>query len=402
MPRHHREIPWLDTEDNGYYYVYWYDKAAKRTQRKSLDTKSPVDAQKRYAAFLSEGHEIYTEDAGITVSQALDFYHKEHVLQKVVDVARSQRCCAVLKKHFGNTPLKDVDIAACNAYTEARKSGKLIHDYDIDGKVRRRGPKPHPVTDSTCRRELAVLVSATTHNFKHKRIKREHLPIFEMPPETPVDPVGEDDWLTVPELLRALNAIRPFVMTSIKPETVAQKEERAQRLYDFIVLAYDSASRRNAIEEMTVSQVNLRNGTVNLRNPGETANQRRSKKRRPIVPIDKPADKHPLLQAGHSARKVYERRLAEVRELVVTGEMLTPWVLGDNKDMYFPFRNLMESIGLGHKRNPHILRHSRATHLLMAGESIYDVAKLLGDTIETVEKIYGHYSPEFLFERRKA
>jgi integrase len=39
---------------------------------------------------------------------------------------------------------------------------------------------------------------------------------------------------------------------------------------------------------------------------------------------------------------------------------------------------------------------SRATHLLQAGASIYDVAKLLGDTTATVERVYGHHSCESL------
>jgi hypothetical protein len=30
------------------------------------------------------------------------------------------------------------------------------------------------------------------------------------------------------------------------------------------------------------------------------------------------------------------------------------------------------------------------------GESIYKVGRLLGDTVKTVETVYGHYSPEFL------
>ena len=35
----------------------------------------------------------------------------------------------------------------------------------------------------------------------------------------------------------------------------------------------------------------------------------------------------------------------------------------------------------------------------MDGESLYKVAKLLGDTVATVEKRYGHFSPDFLMER---
>jgi integrase len=39
---------------------------------------------------------------------------------------------------------------------------------------------------------------------------------------------------------------------------------------------------------------------------------------------------------------------------------------------------------------PHVIRHTRATHMLQDGVDIYAVAKLLGDTIRTVETIYGH------------
>jgi hypothetical protein len=34
--------------------------------------------------------------------------------------------------------------------------------------------------------------------------------------------------------------------------------------------------------------------------------------------------------------------------------------------------------------------------MLMDGESMYKVGRLLGDTVKTVETVYGHYSPEFL------
>jgi len=61
----------------------------------------------------------------------------------------------------------------------------------------------------------------------------------------------------------------------------------------------------------------------------------------------------------------------------------------------------MRSLGLGDKANPHILRHSRATHLLQDGVSIYDVARLLGDSVQTIERVYGHHSPDYLAEAIK-
>src|SRR5262245_8055954 len=99
MPRKHREIPWLEWADNGYAYVYWYDKANSRTARKSLDTKDPVEAQKHYAAFLSEGHEIYTDTSGLTVHHALDFYKNEHVAENVVDTYRQEQAIKLLKAY---------------------------------------------------------------------------------------------------------------------------------------------------------------------------------------------------------------------------------------------------------------------------------------------------------------
>ena len=44
---------------------------------------------------------------------------------------------------------------------------------------------------------------------------------------------------------------------------------------------------------------------------------------------------------------------------------------------------------------PHVLRHSRATHLMMAGISIWEAAKSLGMTAEMVERVYGHHHPDW-------
>ncbi len=71
-------------------------------------------------------------------------------------------------------------------------------------------------------------------------------------------------------------------------------------------------------------------------------------------------------------------------------------LFGCYRDMYAAFRNHMTALGLPDKAHPHVLRHSRATHLLQAGVSIYDVARLLGDTIATVERVYGHHSADYL------
>jgi integrase len=143
-------------------------------------------------------------------------------------------------------------------------------------------------------------------------------------------------------------------------------------LRGFVTLAYWWAARRASIEQLTVQQVNLTDGRVALNRPG----QRMTKKRRPIVPV------------YDEVRPTLERLVSEASG---------GWLFGPTVDFYRPFVKLCKDAGLG-EIHPHVLRHSRATHMLMAGESIYKVARLLGDTVKTVESVYGHASPEYLAE----
>jgi site-specific recombinase XerD len=48
-----------------------------------------------------------------------------------------------------------------------------------------------------------------------------------------------------------------------------------------------------------------------------------------------------------------------------------------------------------------MIRHSRASHLLQDGEDLWKVARLLGDTVATVERVYAHVLPEHLMTESK-
>ena len=75
-------------------------------------------------------------------------------------------------------------------------------------------------------------------------------------------------------------------------------------------------------------------------------------------------------------------------------ESTTEYVFGEPRSFYREFVELMADLGV--EAHPHMLRHSRATHMLMDGEDPYKVAKLLGDTLTTVERNYGHHSVDYL------
>ena len=344
MPRKRREIPWLELRDETY-YVYWHGDG--RIKRLSLGTQDRVEAQKRYANFLAGGQQELDAKPGgppsLTVAQALDDYYREHVIPNVVDKGRAEDCISHLKEWFKNAPLSSVDIPASRGYADARRSGL------IGGGSRR---SSREASDSTVRRELVVLQAAANHAIRWKRISAAETPSIELPQEAP----QREIWLTQAELALVLS-------------------RATGRLRAFIEVAYYTAARRASVERLTKFQVDLAQGRITLTSPHEDANQRRSKKRRPVVPID------PKL------RPTIERLMLE-----------TPneWLFGDTASMYRPFVQHLEGLGLPDKAFPHILRHSRATHLLQAGVSLWDVSALLGDTVATVQRVYGHHSSDFL------
>lgn len=355
--RNQRRVPWLDVRD-GVYYALWYDHERGRTDRRSLGTRDAGEAQARFAAFLVEGRAVHSpggnagRPAGLTVGEALDFYDREHVQVKVVDKDRAEDVIANLRAHFGARQVADVDIPMSREYVEKRGMG-LIGGLG-------RGGVPMAGSPATCRRELSVLIAAVNHclawgHLPPDGLRRDangRLLLVELPADS--EPVTR--WLTHAEL----TALR-----AVCGET--------GRLRWFVELAYYTASRRDAIETLTWFQVDLERGRIALAKAGE----KKTKKRRPIVAID------PVLRPW----------LAAMRE-AVTGE----FVLGSDQPVYRPFMDACARAGLGPDVTPHVLRHTRATHLLQQGKSLFAVANLLGDTTSTVERVYGQHSVEYMAE----
>lgn len=357
MPRERRTMPWTD-QVNGVYYVYWYDEAEKfRTRRLSLGTSDGLEAQKRYAKFLLNGVATFSNvpTDGLSVSRVLDDYWREHCATKIVDKDRVEDIIVHLKAWFKDTDITKLGIPDARAYADARRTGAI-------GGGRRR--KVKTASDSTIRRELVVLGSAANHAAKWRRIGPNADPPTAMPVlEKPAEDRHEAIYLTEAELAEVL------------------RTAPAGRVSDFMHLLYYTAARRASIERMTRFQVDLKRNRINLSSPKESAVEKRSAKRRPWVPID-PA-----------IRPIVERLMMES-----TG---SEWLFGDDRDMYRPHQEHLIACGFPEKANPHVFRHSRATHLLQAGVEIYAVAKLLGDTTTTVERVYGHHCPEYLGETIK-
>lgn len=198
---------------------------------------------------------------------------------------------------------------------------------------------------ATVKRELGVLVAAANHAKRWKRLKGESLPSIEYP-EVPKTQVG---FFTVEEVAQLIREAEP-------------------RLRAFIVLAYFTAARRKSIETLEMSQIKLSERIIHLHKTGE----RETAKRRAVVPVN-------------------DACVREIQWLAAISE--TKWLFGKPVDFYRPFKRLCERLGLEDRSHPHLLRHSRATHLLQAGQDLFKVAGLLGDSVTTVERTYGHHTP---------
>lgn len=343
MPRERAEIPELTARD-GVYYVSWYDPERRGTKRLSLRTRDDIEARHRYAAFLASGLadlESRPAEDDISVSRALDDYYVEHVAHKCMDKVRQENLIRHLKAFFGEMPLREVDIPACRRYAQARRLGVIGGG--------RRSPD-RKGADGTIRRELNGLKAAANHALAWKRITRDNMPTFELP----AAPRAKAEWLT-------------------KDEVKAMIAAASGDLKAFIVMGYYTGARRHSIESLTKEQVFLSQNRINLQPLGRPL----TKKRKPVVPIF--PEMRPYVEALMERSK-------------------TKYLFGEVPDFYRPFAELAEDLGYEGRQFPHILRHSRASHMLQDGVSIYAVAKLLGDTVQTIERVYGHHSPEYLME----
>lgn len=208
------------------------------------------------------------------------------------------------------------------------------------------------VSSGTVRREIATLRAALKWASQQQPPWIDRAPYVEMPSKAP----PRDRWLTRAEFDRLRDAcILPHV-----------------RL--FVLLAYHTAARRGAILELTWDRVDLDARRIAYAKPG----RRETKKRRATVPIN--AALFDELQQA--------RRMALTEHVI---EFRGRPVMSIRKG----FEESCRRAGIA-GCTPHTIRHTAASHMVMAGVPLAQVARMLGDTEEMVEKVYGKWSPDYL------
>lgn len=254
-------------------------------------------------------------------------------------VIREVGCCRTLARGLGKLHPEDLGSLTINSYRQQRSKG-LLSGSKVQAK------------NSTIRRELTVLVAALNHACRQLVIPPRSWPMITMPPAS-------------------------------KPKSVVLEASELKTLIDcavgrgklFIQIASETAARRRSIETLRWEQVDLENRMIHFHDDIQT-----NKRKVPVPVSDRLL---PLLQAEKDASG-------------------TTFVMGGNAQLYGHFKRACEkALKLtGNSKfkavSPHTLRHSWATRAARAGVDLYQIAGVLGDSMQTVTENYLHHCPEHL------
>lgn len=343
-------IPVLRQADNGFYYAHWSE--GRRSKRASMGTKQEAEAKKTFAQWLILGGQ--NEDlTSLTIAELWKVYRLRH---KVASPETLDRSWQNLEPHFGALTPAEVDDQVAQAYLAKRSAGKI----------------GRPSKPSTVRRELVAMRGALNWcaDPKRKLLDPAALPHFDLPDG------GEprDRWLKTEEVQRLLAGA----------ETL-RRGGRLARVEVFLWLALETAARKQAILDLTWDRVDFETKVIHYNVPGRA----QTKKRRTDVPISK------LLLP------VLERAYAERENDRVLGNGADVWASVQWAAIRAGFSKQVTKTSERPKAtgiSPHVLRHTAATHMARRGVPLWTIAKVLGNTVAMVEKVYAKHSPDDLRE----
>lgn len=334
----------LRQHDNGTFYIHWTE--GRRSKRESTGAKEEVAAQIYLGEWLKgEAAEKGELTPDYQVDDLWNLYFERHVEKNCVDTATSVSVWKNLGPHFG--PLLLPAVGA----NDAEKVQEYI-DLREEGAIGKSAAAP-----ATIRHELSRLKACFSWcaDPKRKIIGLADVPLFDLPPDSP----PRDLWLRADQI-RAMMASAAELRGG----------DRLSRVERFLWLALETAARRTAILELTWDRVDFDLNTINYKVPG----RRLTKKRRVVVPISKTL--RPILLRAYDERE---------GDLVCDHMALSIWEA---------MQTVAKHARIETRVGPHVLRHTAATHMLRNGVPIWQVAGILGDTVATVERVYGHHVPD--------
>jgi integrase len=332
----------VQNPETGIYEVRYSEN--RRSRVRSLHVRDEAEAIKAYGAWMAQSKDKAAEAADPTLATIMQDYLKEHVETRVVAYERQYQCSRPLLAEFGKMKPRDIGMTQTLRYSNLRQAGQI-------------GNK---VCESTVRREIGMLRAAINHGIKSGRLSADSLRHMFIPRQ----PAPKDLYLNKEQLEIMLSEAAIL----------------GARIHTFCHIAAFTAARKGSIEELTWDRVDFETGMINF-DDGSV----RTKKRKSKVPMNQRLRAH----------------LEQVREPY---SKMSGYVTTNNTPIHREFLRLKEHLVRTHPQHadvwsemtPHTLRHTWATLAAQSGVSMFDIAGVLGDTVQTVIRVYAHHSPNHL------
>lgn len=322
----------------------------------STGTSCREDAETALAFYIERKHRPSGPVAldGISISTVLTIYAEEHA-QFVADPARIGYAIDALDTFWGEHPASYVTGATCRRYGKTR--------------FKKNGEKIQP---GTLRRELNVLQAAFNHC--HKEGYLLSAPQVSLPAKAD----DEKRWLTREEAYWLLRGARAL-------------SKKGRHLQHFILHGLYTGSRKATILATRINLASTSGGHV------DTVNG---------ILYRKPMGKVETKKRQSNAR-IPPRYLAQLRRMDANGRMFVVQDyqgnrVGDIRKAFDHAKELAEQLAKAQHVEldlsevvPHTLKHTAITWALQNGASIWDAAGYFSTSVETIQKVYGHHSPDF-------
>ncbi|MFT9400752.1 tyrosine-type recombinase/integrase [Acetobacter sp.] len=314
----------------------YYEPKTRQTKRTSLRTTVFHEAQIKLAEYVAE-HSVKRKVHNSDATMATIFFR-------------------YFKKHSQQTRSAQPNYRALQLVLDCLKPNYTVADYTISEQRRiSEYMRSQGYSAGYTRRIMGIAAAAINWAWKNGEIERQ-IPIV-LPP----DGAGRERIMTIQEMARLWDVDMP------------------SHLRMFLALIIGTASRPEALLELTREQCDLQHGVIDLNPPGRP----RTKKRRPRVPM--PAFLRPWIETVSSGHLVTYKSKPILK---INGA----------------WRAAREAAGLSPEIVPYTVRHTMATELITRGVAEIEVASLMGHAMPNLRTTgrYVHVRPDFLANARQA
>lgn len=360
MPKPNRGATLKWREERGAWEIVWYERGRQR--RRSTGTGSRDEADQALGRFLLQRDRDTAgprDPSERRIAEVLAAYADEKG-SHAVDPARIGYAIKALLTFWVSRHVGDINEPTCRAYMRSRKAAA-----------------------GTVRKELGTLKAAINYDFEQGRLTGSP-PVW-----LPQKPEAKDRWLTRNEAAALLMA--------------ARKDPRARlHLPLFILIGLYTGARKEAILSLRWPQVDLERRLIDFNPPGRA----RTSKGRPIIPI--PTRLLTFLRharkRGSTTGSVISQPIKQPDGTVIRGPIANikhAFATAACRAGMGEFEEIETARGVERAARaeitPHVLRHTCATWMTMAGVPFPVIARFLGHSDSRItESVYAHHAPDYL------